>query len=116
MGAIVAGEPLRWVVVTAGPAGARAFSSTETLAVPAERIETVDTTGAGDAFAAGLVHALVGGQPMPKALALAVRLGTEATRYAGSAMPGEAVRRILGQGGRPAPVSDHRCGRDQALP
>lgn len=116
MGAIVAGEPLRWVVVTAGPAGARAFSSTETLAVPAERVATVDTTGAGDAFAAGLVHALVAGQPMPQALALAVCLGTEATRCSGSAMPGEAVRRMLAQGGRPAPASDPRCRQGQALP
>ena len=95
MGAVVAGDRLRWVVVTAGPAGARAFSSAETLVAPAERVETVDTTGAGDAFAAGLVHALVAGQPMAQALALAVRFGTEATRFAGSVMPAEAVRRLL---------------------
>ncbi len=95
MGAVVAGDPLRWVIVTAGPAGARAFSAAETLAVAAERVDTIDTTGAGDAFAAGLVHALIAGQPMPQALALAVRFGTEATRYAGSAMPAEAVRRLV---------------------
>lgn len=95
MGAVVAGDPLRWVIVTAGPAGARAFSAAETLAVAAERVDTVDTTGAGDAFAAGLVHALVAGQPMARALALAVRFGTEATRHAGSAMPAEAVRRLV---------------------
>lgn len=95
MGAVVAGDALRWVIVTAGPAGARAFSATQTLAVPADRVDAVDTTGAGDAFAAGLVHALVAGQPMAQALALAVRFGTEATRYAGSVLPAEAVRRLL---------------------
>jgi sugar/nucleoside kinase (ribokinase family) len=96
MGAAVAGELLRWVVMTAGPAGARAFSAAQELAVAADRVATVDTTGAGDAFAAGLVHALVAGRPMPDALALAVRFGTEATRWAGSALPAPAVQRLLG--------------------
>jgi sugar/nucleoside kinase (ribokinase family) len=96
MGAAVAGEPLRWVVMTAGPAGARAFSAAQELAVAADRVATVDTTGAGDAFAAGLVHALVAGRPMPDALALAVRFGTEATRWAGSALSAPAVQRLLG--------------------
>jgi sugar/nucleoside kinase (ribokinase family) len=55
----------------------------------------VDTTGAGDAFAAGLIHALVGGQPMAEALAVAVRFGTEATLWASSGLPAAAVRRLL---------------------
>ena len=97
LGAAVAGPIARWTVVTEGAAGARACSATEVIAAPAERVVAVDTTGAGDAFAAGLVHALISGMPMPDALALAVRFGTEATLWPGSSLPAEAVHRLLGR-------------------
>jgi len=43
--------------------------------VPAARPpQVVDTRGAGDAFAAGLLHALLAGRPLPEALAFAGRL------------------------------------------
>ena len=95
MGRRVAGETLRWIVVTAGAAGARAVSGREVLTAPAEQVETVDTTGAGDAFAAGLIHALLSNAPMRDALSLAVRFGTEATRWSASALPAQAVRGLL---------------------
>jgi sugar/nucleoside kinase (ribokinase family) len=95
LGKAVAGERLRWFVLTAGPEGARAISCDGAIEVPAERVATIDTTGAGDAFAAGLVHALVGGCPMREALAVAVRFGTEATLWPTSALPIAAVRRVL---------------------
>jgi sugar/nucleoside kinase (ribokinase family) len=97
----VAGERLRWFVVTAGPEGARAISPETTLEAPAEAVGSVDTTGAGDAFAAGLVHALVSGASMPEALALGVRFGTESTLWPTSALPPEAVRRVLEAPRRP---------------
>jgi fructokinase len=53
-----AGAPL--VVVTAGADGARASLRGQTVAVPATDITLVDTVGAGDAFTAGLLHALNG--------------------------------------------------------
>jgi sugar/nucleoside kinase (ribokinase family) len=95
LGRTVAGGLLRWIVVTAGAAGARASSEAEVLDAPAQTAHTVDTTGAGDAFAAGLLHALVSGAPMRDALALAVRFGTEATRWPTSGLPAQAVRRLL---------------------
>lgn len=95
MGRRVAGETLRWIVVTAGAAGARAVSGREVLTAPAGQVETVDTTGAGDAFAAGLIHALLSNAPMRDALSLAVRFGTEATRWPTSALPAQAVRGLL---------------------
>ena len=48
-----------------------------------------------DVFAAGLVHALASGASMRDAMRLAVRFGTEATRWFASALPPEAVRRLL---------------------
>jgi sugar/nucleoside kinase (ribokinase family) len=96
LGRRVAGDLLNWMVTTAGPAGATARSAGEVLHAPAQAVETVDTTGAGDAFAAGLVHALVGGLAMRDALAVAVRFGTEATRWDASGLPARAVHRLLG--------------------
>lgn len=95
LGQSVSGGLARWVVITAGAAGARAYSAAETLATPARGVRPVDTTGAGDAFAAGLIHALIGGQPMAKALAMAVRFGTEATLWPRSGLPASAVHRLL---------------------
>jgi sugar/nucleoside kinase (ribokinase family) len=96
LGRRVAGDALNWIVTTAGAAGATARCASEVLHAPAAAVETVDTTGAGDAFAAGLVHALVSGMPMGEALAVAVRFGTEATRWASSGLPAHAVRGLLG--------------------
>jgi len=71
----IAGSHLRWVVVTMGPHGAEAVSGDERMATPAPAVTSVDTTGAGDVFAAGLVHALLADQPMPQALATGVAWG-----------------------------------------
>jgi hypothetical protein len=95
LGHAVAGSLLRWMVTTAGAGGATAVSDSQTLSVPAQAVRPVDTTGAGDAFAAGLLHGLAAGAPMPEALALAVRFGTEATLWPSSALPAQAVRRLL---------------------
>lgn len=95
LGRDVAGARLRWFVLTSGPGGARAISPGTVLEAPAANVATVDTTGAGDAFAAGLVHALVAGRPMSEALGVALRFGTEATLWPTSALPAQAVRRLL---------------------
>lgn len=95
LGQQVASDRLRWLVLTTGAGGARAISRDSALEVPAAHVATVDTTGAGDAFAAGLVHGLVNGRTMPEALAIAVKFGTEATLWPTSALPAVAVRRLL---------------------
>jgi len=46
------------VVVTRGGDGAQVFRSDEELQVPAQKVEVVDTVGAGDTFNAGLLAAL----------------------------------------------------------
>ena len=79
----IAGDPLQWVVVTRGARGASAHSAEEILHSPAERVTVLDSTAAGDVFAAGLVHALVGGKPMAEALRTAVAWGAAAVQCAG---------------------------------
>lgn len=91
----VAGDRFQWMVITAGAAGAGAVSEREALEAPAEVVAAVDTTGAGDAFAAGLVHALAHGWGMEKALRVAVRFGTESTLWPTSGLPPQAVLGLL---------------------
>jgi len=83
----VAGEPLDWVVVTHGADGACAYAVDRTIEVRAPKGEAVDTTGAGDIFAAGLVHALARGQTMEHALATAVAWGAASVTFEGTVPP-----------------------------
>jgi len=54
--------------VTAGGDGAHLFAGDRAWHVPAVDVDVVDTTGAGDAFTAGLVHArFFQGRPLPDA-------------------------------------------------
>lgn len=88
------GEPVRHVVVTRGAAGAEAFAVDGRLHVPAREAVAVDSTGAGDVFAAGLLHALVSGAPMESALRTAVAWGTAAVEHEG-VPPRERFRALL---------------------
>jgi len=70
------------VVVSLGGEGALAVTQDHTFSVPAFPVEVVDTTGAGDAFRAGLAVALAEG----KTLEEAVRFGTAAGALACTAL------------------------------
>ena len=66
-----------WVVVKRGAHGCLAVGPNGTeLSVAAPAVTVADTTGAGDAFNAGLVHALASGSEWPEALAMATRFAT----------------------------------------
>lgn len=89
----VAGKGLRFVVVTRGARGAEAFWDSGTLTVAAPSVAVVDSTAAGDVFAAGLVHALAQGRPTPLALETAVAWGASAV--AGDRLPDKETIRAL---------------------
>ena len=58
----------RLAVVTLGAAGSLVSNGRQTLTASAPALTPEDTTGAGDAFIAGFLHAHVAGQPLEQAL------------------------------------------------
>lgn len=76
--AAVAGPRLLWVVATRGSLGAIAYSADASTTLDARPVDQVDATGAGDAFAAGLVHGLLTGDGVEAAMELGMRWGAEA--------------------------------------
>lgn len=65
-------DGVEWLIMTKGKDGATASSGSRTIevAVPATNQKVVDTTGAGDAFTAGLIHAILNGLTIEGALHL----------------------------------------------
>jgi ribokinase len=73
------------VVVTLGPAGALWTDGTGMVRVEADLVESVeDSTGAGDAFAAGLLAARAAGRSTAEALSAACRLAARAVSRPGA--------------------------------
>ena len=71
------------VVIKLGPEGAVARRGEETVRRPAFEIEPVDTTGAGDSFNGGFLHAYVEGAGLADCLDLGNACGALSTRAAG---------------------------------
>lgn len=93
----IAGDLLEWVVLTSGARGAVAYGRYGRIERPARVVTPVDTTGAGDSFAAGLLHGLAAGKSMEDALSVALAWGTESVLHAGSHLPAAAVRGLLAE-------------------
>ncbi|MFH9964047.1 ribokinase [Streptomyces mirabilis] len=74
----------RSVVITLGSRGALVASAEGAARVPSVKVETVDTTGAGDAFTAALAWRLGLGEPLAEAAAYAARVGATAVTRAGA--------------------------------
>jgi sugar/nucleoside kinase (ribokinase family) len=55
--------------------------------VAARKVHQIDATGAGDAFAAGVVHALLGHQRIEQAMELGAELGAAAVERLQSVPP-----------------------------
>ena len=66
---------VKQVVMTLGESGALIVTASSSTRVPALRMVAVDTTGAGDAFNAGLAMALAGGASLEAAVQFAVVTG-----------------------------------------
>jgi len=72
------------VVVKRGAAGAEVWRGAEIFRSPAPRVKVVDTTGAGDAFAAAFLAARLAGEATPTCLEKAVAAGSIAVEFLGA--------------------------------
>ncbi|HKU14175.1 MAG TPA: carbohydrate kinase family protein [Steroidobacteraceae bacterium] len=70
-------------IVTLGASGCATLSDGELLPVPAFAIQPVDTTGAGDSFNAGFLHAKLSGLPLRECLRWGAAAGSLSTRGLG---------------------------------
>jgi fructokinase len=66
---------LKLVALTHGESGCELFTEQQTVKVEGLPVRVVDTTGAGDAFAAGLVHKFLRGAPLQETAEYANLLG-----------------------------------------
>ncbi len=66
------------VVITQGARGVLAATARDTIEQPAFKISVVDASGAGDAFAAGLIAGLLDAMPLERALRLGSAMGASA--------------------------------------
>jgi ribokinase len=71
------------VIVKLGINGSIWLAPGRDVHAPAPRVKVVDTTGAGDAFNAGFLHAWMHGEPPAQCLALGNKVAGASTRRAG---------------------------------
>jgi sugar/nucleoside kinase (ribokinase family) len=72
------------LVVTHGRHGASWYSPTARVSVPAPQVHETDSTGAGDAFNAGLLAGWLAGASPQEALQAGVQAGTAAAEHLGA--------------------------------
>lgn len=84
-------------IVKLGERGAMLVAKSQTCHFPAVPVEAVDTTGAGDAFAGGLLVGLAEGKPLAEAMELAMRVAALAVTKVGvfDALPDRAEVDVL---------------------
>lgn len=77
------GELCPLVVVKLGPKGSIAYRNGDFVVADGFKVDAVDTTGAGDSFAAGFVHAYLDGEDLQKCLTVGNACGALSTLGAG---------------------------------
>ncbi|MFQ6372059.1 PfkB family carbohydrate kinase [Shewanella sp. YIC-542] len=90
----IAGDALRYFIVTDSERGACLYHGEGEVQIPAKAATVVDTTGAGDVYAAGLIHGLLSGRAITDAMAEAAIWGAHAVA-SDTSLPGESLQRYL---------------------
>lgn len=89
-------------VVTAGAGGAYIGDHPDVIHIPARRVEVLDTTGAGDCFAAGFLHGLSRGLSLRGCGELATLLAADTITQLGVKLSDDAVsaaQKMVAEGG-----------------
>jgi ribokinase len=103
---------VRLAAVKLGAHGCLLADASSTQLVPGFPVEVVDTTGAGDAFTAGLIYGRLHGLSLPALGTLANALGgmAAAVHGAGTSLPGkDQVIRFLSDRLPSSPIDRSRC-------
>src|SRR5262249_29308871 len=87
------GGTLRAVVVTRGSDGVVIHDRDGSIAYPAQAVAVVDTTGAGDAFAAGFLRQIADGEPLSEAAAAGIAWASATVQSPASIPPPWSVVR-----------------------
>src|SRR6266403_103702 len=99
----------RLTAATLGPDGVLAYDGTQFHYAPAFRVETLDTTGAGDIFHAGFIYGLLQGWRLPRQLEFAcaaAALNCTAAGARGGIQSVENIQGMMATGARLAPAYD----------
>ena len=76
-------DPDRIIVIKKGKAGGEVICGSKRFNYRAKLVEAVDTTGAGDSFAAGLMYGLLSGKDVEMSIALAVECAAKTVTLKG---------------------------------
>jgi fructokinase len=90
-----AAKEVSLVIVTRSEAGSVILSGGEVIQIPAEPVTVVDTTGAGDAYAAGFLTGFTRGEPLAVAGMLGARAAALAIGRIGARPPAAELRKLL---------------------
>jgi len=90
----IASHSLRYFIITDGKQGAVAYSQQETVSVSSIAAQVIDTTGAGDAFASGLIDGLLAKQEIAQAMKTGAEWAAIAVATA-SSIPGTELQQYL---------------------
>lgn len=93
----IAGDSLQYFIVTDGENGATLYSESEQVDVAALPSVVIDTTGAGDAYAAGLINGLVSNLTMLQSMQEASVWSSYAVACE-SSIPGKGLKQYLAEG------------------
>ncbi|MGH9898074.1 MAG: carbohydrate kinase family protein [Pyrinomonadaceae bacterium] len=80
---LILGQSVACVVIKLGARGAIGLKGSESLYAPGFKLEAVDTTGAGDSFAAGFIHGYLQGRALRECLEWGNACGAMSTLKAG---------------------------------
>jgi sulfofructose kinase len=97
----------RLTAATLGEEGVLAWDGTSFHYAPAFRVETMDTTGAGDIFHAGFIYGLLQGWPLQRQLdfaCAAAALNCTAIGARGGIQPVAAIEQLIATGARHSPI------------
>lgn len=70
-------------IVKMGSRGVRVFAQSKEIFIPSFKVKSIDTTGAGDSFAGGLIYSLINNYEVTEAVQFASACGAITTTFSG---------------------------------